>query len=196
MRGRDEDTGQFLSPSRSQQRREALGVLELAEQLAAQSPAQLEKLPIPEALLPHIEDTRRITAHIARKRQLAFLAKQMRREDDETLDAIRDALDAGSETSKRGVALMHKAEDWRTRLIDGGDAALTALLDEYPAADRQRLRQLVRNALDERARNKPPRAFREIYQLLRELFFDAAGAPAEAGDASDAAGADDDGLLD
>jgi ribosome-associated protein len=195
MRGRDEDTGQFLSPSRSQQRREALGVLELAEQLAAQSPAQLEKLPIPEALLPHIEDTRRITAHIARKRQLAFLAKQMRREDDETLDAIRDALDAGSETSRRGVALMHKAEDWRTRLLDGGDAALTALLDEYPAADRQRLRQLVRNALDERARNKPPRAFREIYQLLRELFFDA-GAPAEAGDASDAAGADDDGLLD
>ena len=195
MRGRDEDTGQFLSPSRSQQRREALGVLELAEQLAAQSPAQLEKLPIPEALLPHIADTRRITAHIARKRQLAFLAKQMRREDEETLDAIRDALDAGSETSKRGVALMHKAEDWRTRLLDGGDAALTALLDEYPAADRQRLRQLVRNALDERARNKPPRAFREIYQLLRELFFDA-GAPAEAGDASDAAGADDDGLLD
>ncbi len=194
MRGRDEDTGQFLSPSRSQQRREALGVLELAEQLAAQSPAQLEKLPIPEALLPHIEDTRRITAHIARKRQLAFLAKQMRREDDETLDAIRDALDAGSETSRRGVALMHKAEGWRTRLLDGGDAALTALLDEYPAADRQRLRQLVRNALDERARNKPPRAFREIYQLLRELFFDAAGAPAETGDASDAA--DDDGLLD
>lgn len=193
MRGRDEDTGQFLSPSRSQQRREALGVLELAEQLAAQSPAQLEKLPIPEALLPHIEDTRRITAHIARKRQLAFLAKQMRREDEETLDAIRDALDAGSETSKRGVALMHKAEDWRTRLLDGGDAALTALLDEYPAADRQRLRQLVRNALDERARNKPPRAFREIYHLLRELFFDA-GAPAETGDASDAA--DDDGLLD
>ena len=193
MRGRDEDTGQFLSPSRSQQRREALGVLELAEQLAAQSPAQLEKLPIPEALLPHIEDTRRITAHIARKRQLAFLAKQMRREDEETLDAIRDALDAGSETSKRGVALMHKAEDWRTRLLDGGDAALTALLDEYPTADRQRLRQLVRNALDERARNKPPRAFREIYQLLRELFFDA-GAPAETGDASDAA--DDDGLLD
>ena len=74
-------------------------------------------------------------------------------------------------------------------------AALTALLDEYPAADRQRLRQLVRNALDERARNKPPRAFREIYHLLRELFFDA-GAPAEAGDASDAAGTDDDGLLD
>ena len=177
MRGRDEDTGQFLSPSRSQQRREALGVLELAEQLAAQSPAQLEKLPIPEALLPHIEDTRRITAHIARKRQLAFLAKQMRREDDETLDAIRDALDAGSETSRRGVALMHKAEDWRTRLLDGGDAALTALLDEYPAADRQRLRQLVRNAKDEAARNKPPRAFRELFREIRNAFEADSGMP-------------------
>ncbi|MFB5208367.1 agmatine deiminase family protein, partial [Stenotrophomonas sp. 3diitr2024] len=37
-------------------------------------------------------------AHIAHKRQLAFLAKHMRREEEATLDAIRDALDANSET--------------------------------------------------------------------------------------------------
>ncbi len=72
MRGRDEDTGEFLSPSRSQQRREALEVLELAEKLAALTPTQLAKLPIPDDLLPHLEQTRKITAHIARKRQLAL----------------------------------------------------------------------------------------------------------------------------
>ena len=88
MRGRDEDTGEFLSPSRSQQRRDALEVLELAEKLASLTPTQLAKLPIPEDLLPHLEHTRKITAHIARKRQLAFLAKQMRREDDEALEAV------------------------------------------------------------------------------------------------------------
>ena len=86
MRGRDEDTGEFLSPSRSQQRRQALGVLELAEKLASLTPTQLGRLPIPDSLQPHLEQTRRITAHGARKRQLAFLAKQMRREDEETLD--------------------------------------------------------------------------------------------------------------
>jgi Uncharacterized protein conserved in bacteria len=192
MRGRDEDSGEFLGPSRSQQRREALGVLELAEKLAALSPAQLERLPIPEALLPHLADTRRISARIARKRQLAFLAKQMRREDEQTLDAIRQALDAEGEAGRREVALMHRAERWRERLLDEGDGALAALLAEHPHADRQQLRQLLRNALDERAKNKPPRAFRELYQRLHTLLAEAPVIAAEGADpAADASGNDD-----
>ena len=173
MRGRDEDTGEFLGESRSQNRREALAVLALGETLVELTAAQLAKLPIPEGLLEHIEYSKRITSHGARKRQLAFLAKQMRREEDGVLDAIRDALEANSETSKRAVALMHRMEHWRERLLAEGDVALAELLDEYPQADRQQLRTLVRNALAEKAKNKPPRAFREIYQLLRELMLPA-----------------------
>lgn len=169
MRGRDEDTGEFLSPSRSQQRRDALEVLELAEKLASLTPTQLAKLPIPEDLLPHLEHTRKITAHIARKRQLAFLAKQMRREDDEALEAIRDALDEDGVAARREVAAMHRVEAWRERLLADGDAALAELLEEHPAADRQHLRQLVRNANEEKLRNKPPRAFRELFRELRTL---------------------------
>ena len=172
MRGRDDESGEFLAPSRSQQRREALDVLALAEKLATLSDAQLERLPIPDGLLPHIVETRRMTAHGARKRQTAFLAKQMRREDDAALDAIRDALDAGGEAAKRETARMHRAERWRERLLADGDAALGELLDEHPNADRQQLRQLVRNALDERAKNKAPRAFRELYRALHALLGD------------------------
>jgi len=181
MRGRDEDTGEFLSPSRSQQRREALGVLELAEKLASLTPSQLSKLPIPEDLLPHLEHTRKITAHVARKRQLAFLAKQMRREDDEALDAIRDALDEDGVAARREVALMHRIEAWRERLLAEGDGALGELLDELPAANRQHLRQLVRSSLEERKRNKPPRASRELFRELRTLLGGhAAGSDADA----------------
>ncbi len=169
MRGKDEETGEFLSPSRSQQRREALDVLALAGTLAELEPGRLAKLPVPEHLLPHIADARRISSHIAHKRQLAFLAKQMRREDDEVLDAIRDALDAGGEAARQETALLHRAEAWRERLLAEGDAALAELIAQHPSADRQQLRQLVRNALDERARNKPPRAFRELFKLLREV---------------------------
>jgi len=174
MRGRDEDTGEFLNISRSQNRRDALDVLALGEKLVALTPAQLARVPVPEDLLPHIAEAKRITAHIAHKRQLAFLAKHMRREDDAALDAIRDALDANSETSRREVATMHRVEDWRERLLKDGDKALGALLDEYPHADRQQLRTLVRNAQAEKAKNKPPRAYREIYQLLRTLLLPAA----------------------
>jgi ribosome-associated protein len=80
MRGRDEETGEFHDKSRSQNRRDALDVLALGEKLVSLTPAQLARLPIPEDLLPHIAECKRITAHIAHKRQLAFLAKHMRRE--------------------------------------------------------------------------------------------------------------------
>ena len=169
MRGKDDTTGEFLSPSRSEQRRGALEIFELGEKLVALTPAQLAKLPIPEDLLPHIEDTQRIPSHIARKRQLQFLAKQMRREEDETLDAIRDAMDAGGEVSRRETAQLHQVEAWRARLLADGDAALTELLALHPASDRQHLRQLVRNANEETLRNKPPHAYRELFRVLREL---------------------------
>ena len=170
MRGRDENTREFLGPSRSQQRREALDILELGERLVALTAAQLARLPVPDELLPHIRETQRITSHGARKRQLAFLAKQMRRQDDAALDAIRDALGKDGEAARRETAAMHRVEALRDSLLgDDGDAAMTALLGEFAGADRQKLRQLVRNTHEERKRNKPPHAFRELYRELREL---------------------------
>ena len=178
MRGRDEETGEFFSPSRSEQRRAALDVLELGEQLAAMTATQLGRLPIPEELLPHIRETQRITSHGARKRQQAFLAKQMRKLDDEVLDAIRDAMSKDGEAARRETAALHRVEALRDALLgDDADATLTALLAAHPQADRQQLRQLLRNVREERAKNKPPRAFRELFRVLRELL-------AQDGDAS------------
>src|SRR3546814_17958610 len=54
-------------------------------------------------------------------------------------------------------------------LLEEGDAALAELIEAHPSADRQQLRQLARNTLDERKRNKPPHAFRELFRLLREV---------------------------
>ena len=170
MRGRDEDTGEFLGPSRSAQRRAALDVLELAERLVGMTAPQLERLPIADELMPHIRDTQRIASHGARKRQMAFLAKQMRRQDHDALDAIRDALDKDGEAARQETAAMHRLEALRDALLgEDGDAAMTDLLAAHPGADRQKLRQLVRNTHDERSRNKPPRAYRELFRELREL---------------------------
>jgi ribosome-associated protein len=192
MRGRDEETGEYFSPSRSEQRRAALDVLELGEQLVALSAAQLARLPVPEDLLPHIREAQRITAHIAHKRQLAFLAKQMRKLDAGVLDAIRDAMRKDGEAARRETALLHRAEALREALLgDDGDAALTDLLAAHPGADRQKLRQLVRNVREERAKNKPPRAFRELFRELRDLLAQDAAAPGEdAGDGFDGGGDD------
>ncbi|MGE0209253.1 MAG: ribosome biogenesis factor YjgA [Lysobacteraceae bacterium] len=179
MRGRDPETGEFLSPSRSQKRREALDVLALAERLVELPDGQLAAVALPDDLRELVRDSRRITAQIARKRQLQFLAKAMRREEDDILDAIRGALDKGRDQSRRETAELHRLEAWRERLLEDGDEALAELLDQYPAADRQLVRQLVRNARLEREKQRPPRAFRELFRVLRALV-------AEEGESADA----------
>ena len=195
MRGRDEDTGEFLGESRSQNRREALEVLALGEKLVELTAAQLARLPIPEELLEHIEYSKRITSHGARKRQQAFLAKQMRKLDEDVLDAIRDAMSKDGEAARRETAAMHRIEALRDALLgDDGDDAMTELLAMHPGADRQHLRQLVRNAHEERKRNKPPHAFRELFRELKELLAHEGGASDEdASDAFDEDGDDDHG---
>jgi ribosome-associated protein len=187
MRGRDAETGEFLDDSRSAKRREALEVLALAEVLMATSHAVLDKLPMPEDLRALVKDSQRITSHIARKRQTQFLAKHMRREEDETLEAIRGALHHDKADSRRETAALHRLEHWRERLMDEGDAALSELLALFPQADRQHLRQLARNAKAERLQHKPLHAFRELFRELKALFD--AEPPPDANDEADA-GAD------
>lgn len=169
MRGRDHDTGEFRDASRSQQRRAALDVLALAAALVDRSDAELASLPLPQDLRPHIDQVRRISSHGARKRELAFLAKQLRREDEDTLDAIRDAINTEGEGVRREAATLHRVEDWRRRLLEHGDTALSELLASHPHADRQQLRQVLRNAIEEQKRGSPPHAYRELFRVLREL---------------------------
>ena len=172
MRGVDEDSGEYLGPSRGDLRREALGVLELAHRLVEQPAARLLQLPLGDDLLALAVAAQRITAQIARKRQVGFLAKKLRREDDQTLDAIRAAMQHDKADSRRENAALHRIEAVRDQLIADGDTALSALLIEYPQADRQHLRQLARNAREEKLRNKAPHAYRELFRELRELMQD------------------------
>ena len=165
----DDDSGDYDGPSRSELRREALAVRELAERLVEQPPARLHQLPLAEDLLAIVLSAQRITAQIAHKRQVGFLAKKLRREDDETLIALRAALEHDKADSRREAAALHRVEALREQLIAGGDAELGDLVASHPRADRQRLRQLVRNAREEKLRNKPPHSYRELFRELRDL---------------------------
>lgn len=157
-----------IGPSRSQLRREALDVFKLAETLAALSDAQLARVPLDDDLRDEVRRTRAVTSHIARKRQTQFLAKQMRKLDDEALEAIRQVLAQDRALTVREAAALHRVERWRERLLDEGDETLAQFIAEHPLADRQQLHQLVRNALAERAKNRPPHAYRELFRVLRE----------------------------
>lgn len=159
-------------PSRTQQRRDAKAVLAFAVQLVEMQPAKLAKIDLPEDVRNEIANVRRITAHIARKRQLGFLAKVMRRYDDDAFAAARAALGVNREKQRQETAAMHRMEALRERLIseETSDDALAELIARQSDLDRQHLRSLIRQARIEKATpNKPPRAYREIFQLLKEL---------------------------
>ena len=172
-----EDEEHDYGPSRSEQRREALAVLALTMKLVGESDARLQQIPMDEDLLALVIASKKITSQIARKRQIHFLAKQMRRQDDEALQLIRAALEHDKAEGRREAQALHEVEYWRDKLVADGDEALSELLASHPHADRQHLRQLARNAHQERLKNKPPHAYRELFRELRTLL----AAPGEAG---------------
>ncbi|PIU17064.1 MAG: hypothetical protein COT19_02780 [Gallionellales bacterium CG08_land_8_20_14_0_20_59_87] len=116
-------------------------------------------------LLEDGAEYKRITKFGAQKRQLQYIGKLMR--EVETAPILAK-LDAWNGTSREHTAWLHQVEQWRDRLLEDGDA-LTELLANYPLADAQRLRALIRNALKEKELEKPPKSYREIFQLLREI---------------------------
>ena len=168
-----DDPDHDYGPTRTQQRRDALAVLSLASQLAELSPSKLARANLPDDVLREIDHLRRITSHIARKRQLGFLAKVMRRHDDEAFDGARALLGENREQQRKETAVLHRLEALRERLLDSDDV-LQELIDQHPDIDRQHLRSLIRQARIERDTNKPQRAYREIFQLLKTLTGDQA----------------------
>ena len=117
-------------------------------------PSKLARLNLPEDVQREIDNTRRITAHIARKRQLAFLAKVMRRHGEDAFADARAALGENRERQRQETAAMHRLEATRERLLnDEGDSALGELIAQHPSVDRQHLRSLIRQARTERDGN-------------------------------------------
>ncbi|RDS81255.1 DUF615 domain-containing protein [Dyella monticola] len=168
-----DDPDHDYGPTRTQQRREALATLSFASQLAELPPSKLTRANLPEDVLREIDHLRRITSHIARKRQLGFLAKVMRRHGDEAFDGARTLLGENRDQQRKENAALHRLEALREKLMDS-DESLHELIDQHPDIDRQHLRSLIRQARIERDGNKPPRAYREIFQLLKTLSEDEA----------------------
>jgi ribosome-associated protein len=152
--------------SKSQIKREMHALQEMGAQLVELNDDQLAKLPLGDKLLAAILESRNIKQHIARKRHLKHIGKLLREEDAE---AIRSGLEVLFNQDKAATARFHRMEQWRDRLIAEGDGALAEFINEYPTADRQQLRQLIRNAQREATANKPPKSARQLFKLIREL---------------------------
>jgi len=154
----------------------------LGADLVALSKDQLKKVDLPDDLRDAVRDAQRFTQHGAHRRQLQYIGKLMRGLDPEP---IRAALDAMKGLSVEANARMHALERLRVRFLED-ETVIGEIAAEHPDADLQHLRQLRRNTLKEQQLGKPPRAFRELYRVLRDLQPAAADAADDMDDAEDA----------
>ncbi len=145
--------------SRGDKKRRAEQLERLGESLVKLPPGKLARVPMPDDLDAAVHEARRILdkgAHGGYRRQVQFIGRIMR-----TLDAqpIADALERMKSEDAPSSAAFRAAERWRDRLMAEGDAALEALVQEKPDADRTRLRQLVR-----------ARSTRVLFREVKALF--------------------------
>lgn len=161
---KDEDD-EIIWVSKSEIKRDAEALKELGAELVDLGKNALDKIPLDADLRAAVELAQRIKKE-GRRRQLQLIGKMLRQRDPEP---IQIALDKLNNRHNQQVALFHKLEQIRDRLIDEGDDAISLVLELYPQADRQQLRSLIRNAKKEKATNKPPKSARQIFQYLREL---------------------------
>lgn len=164
----DDDTAEQpdrdWGPSRSQRKREAHALKDLGEQLVELTPERLAQVPLSERLREAVAEARRIKAHGGRRRQLQLIGKLLRAEDAGPIEQALADLDQNSAAAR---SAQKRAERWRERLLEEGDEAVAEFLREHPSADPQQLRQLIRNARREQAAQKPPKAYRELFRLIR-----------------------------
>lgn len=161
---KDEDD-EIIWVSKSEIKRDAEALKDLGAELVDLGKNALDKIPLDADLRAAVELAQRIKKE-GRRRQLQLIGKMLRQRDPEP---IQIALDKLNNRHNQQVALFHKLEQIRDRLIDEGDDAISLVLELYSQADRQQLRSLIRNAKKEKATNKPPKSARQIFQYLREL---------------------------
>jgi ribosome-associated protein len=176
---------EYERPSKSEAKRQSLEVQKLGEELVNEARDRVKRVPMPEDVRDAILMCQTITNHEGRRRQMQFVGKKMRTLDEEEIAIIQRTIDSWKGMSKADTAALHALERRREKLL-ADDKALTVLSSEHPELDVQHLRTLIRNARKEQAENKPPKAYREIFQILKDL--------GKKGQAAKAAGDDDEDL--
>lgn len=154
-------------PNKTQIKREIAEIQDMATRLIDLSEGSLKKMPIDDELTEAISLARRIrNTREGYRRQLQLVTKLLRNSDYEAVKRELEGLQRGGDAEN---AKFHALERWRERILTQGDDAIQAFIDEYPATERQKLRQLVRKAQKEQAEEKPPAAYRELFKYLRAV---------------------------
>ena len=187
--------------SRTDLKRESDELQDLGKELLSLRADLFARIGLPDKLVEALAEARRITNFEGKRRQMQYVGKLMRKLDDDTVAAVRTALQEQRSGSAAEKLALHLAEQWRDRLI-AEDSAQAEWIAHHPGTDIQQLRALIRQARKDapgahdatvaQSQGLAPRkgrAYRELFVLVRaqlegpaDTEADGAEAPQEDGD--------------
>ncbi len=153
-------------PSKTRRKQASHDLQSLGEALAEMPDKRLDELGMPEILREAIRAYGRTRTHEARRRQMQYIGKLMRRADPEPL---REAVAAMQLGQARDSLKLHQAEHWRAALV-ADDEALTRWAGAFPQSDLQQLRSLVRSARKDASaipEKRSGKAYRDLFRFIR-----------------------------
>ena len=185
--------------SRTDLKRESDELQDLGKALLSLRADLFARIGLPDKLVEALAEARRITNFEGKRRQMQYVGKLMRKLDDDTVAAVRTALQEQRSGSAADKLALHLAEQWRDRLI-AEDSAQAEWIAHHPGTDIQQLRALIRQARKDapgahdatvaQSQGLAPRkgrAYRELFVLVRTQLgdpddADGSEAPQEDGD--------------
>lgn len=165
MRELDEE-GFAIRPNKTRLKKELAAIHDLAVQLIDLPEKEKLKLGLNDKISAALQEARGMKASGAKNRLMKHITNLLAKED---LTSVLSYLDEKNNRLRQDNRKFHQLEQWRNRMIEEGDGALQSFVDEYPATDRQQVRQLLRAAQREHDTGKPPGAGKKLFRVLRDF---------------------------
>ena len=151
--------------SKSEIKREMNQLQDFAEKLIKLSKHQRSKLPLTEALQDTLDLADKITnKHEALRRHIRYMAKVLSETD---LAPLNQALDIMANKHQQETIKHTKLNEIRDNLLSQNNDFIEELLLQHKQMERQKLRQLIRQANKELKAEKPAKHYQALFQYLK-----------------------------
>ncbi len=152
--------------SKTEIKREMHQLQDFGQKLVEMSKHQRSRLPLSEDLKYAMIVADKIrNKNEALRRHIRHIAKILVETD---LAPIHQAIDVMANKHQQETSKFTRLENLRDELIEQGSEAIEALLTEFEQMERQKLKQLVRNAAKEKKAEKLGKHYRNLFTYLKE----------------------------
>jgi ribosome-associated protein len=152
--------------SKTEIKREMHQLQDFAQRLIEMSKHQRSRLPLSDDLKDAMILADKITnKHEALRRHIRHTAKILLETD---LEPIHQAIEVMANKHQQETAKFIRLESLRDDLITQGNSAVEALIAEFPNIERQKIKQLIRNAAKEKKAEKLGKHYKNLFTYLKE----------------------------